>query len=70
MKRIGVFGVVVMLSLIPSVVFGQTGEEAQPAKLCVDRCGDGTCQEIVCLGEGCPCAETPTSCAVDCAPKE
>ena len=29
-------------------------------------CGDGVCDEVVCLGEGCPCAETSESCAVDC----
>ncbi len=34
--------------------------------ICVDMCGDGTCQKVVCLGEGCPCAETPQSCPVDC----
>jgi len=35
-------------------------------KICVDRCGDGECQEIVCLGQGCPCPETPESCPEDC----
>jgi len=34
--------------------------------ICEDTCGDGICAEIVCQGEGCPCAETPTSCAADC----
>ncbi len=34
--------------------------------LCVDQCGDGTCDEMVCMGSGCPCAETPTSCPEDC----
>ena len=33
---------------------------------CVDGCGDGVCQEVVCLELGCPCAETPTSCPTDC----
>lgn len=37
------------------------------AKICNDLCGDGTCQEIVCLGEGCPCPETPESCPKDCS---
>jgi len=36
-------------------------------KICVDMCGDGECQEIVCLDEGCPCAESVESCAEDCA---
>ena len=35
-------------------------------KICKDFCGDGTCQEIVCLAIGCPCAETKTNCPVDC----
>ena len=34
--------------------------------VCEDLCGDGTCQEVVCMGSGCPCAETPSSCANDC----
>jgi phage shock protein C len=36
--------------------------------LCEDVCGDGICQEIVCLGQGCPCAETMTTCPKDCNP--
>lgn len=34
--------------------------------ICINMCGDGVCQEIVCLGEGCPCAETAQSCPADC----
>lgn len=34
--------------------------------VCTDVCGDGTCAEIVCLGTGCPCAETASSCPADC----
>ena len=34
--------------------------------LCVNKCGDGECQEIVCMGTGCPCAETSASCPSDC----
>ena len=37
-----------------------------PKKLCVDKCGDGKCQEMVCMGEGCPCAESRDTCAKDC----
>jgi hypothetical protein len=33
---------------------------------CEDLCGDGVCQEIVCLAEACPCAESPVSCPEDC----
>ncbi len=33
---------------------------------CEDQCGDGVCQEVVCMGTGCACAETPFSCRQDC----
>jgi len=35
-------------------------------KLCKDYCGDGICQEIVCMAVGCPCAEGPQNCLIDC----
>lgn len=35
--------------------------------ICEDTCGNGTCEEIVCQGSGCPCAETPQSCPQDCS---
>ncbi len=35
--------------------------------ICEDMCGDGSCQEIVCMGEGCPCPETAQSCLSDCS---
>lgn len=33
---------------------------------CRDFCGNGICQEMVCLAVGCPCAETPETCLEDC----
>lgn len=33
---------------------------------CIDQCGDGTCDEIVCQAFGCPCAEDANSCPQDC----
>lgn len=33
---------------------------------CKDKCGDGVCQEMVCMAVGCPCAENKVSCAADC----
>lgn len=39
-------------------------------KACKDLCGNGTCQEIVCMAIGCPCAETKESCPQDCAKNE
>ncbi len=38
-----------------------------PDSICEDLCGDGICQEMVCLGQGCPCAESITSCPQDCS---
>lgn len=35
-------------------------------KLCKDTCGDGTCAEMVCMAEDCPCAETKLNCPQDC----
>jgi hypothetical protein len=34
---------------------------------CKNLCGDGVCQEIVCLAIGCPCSETAASCPQDCS---
>jgi len=33
---------------------------------CKDLCGDGQCQEIVCMAVGCPCAENSNNCPIDC----
>lgn len=41
--------------------------ENQKTEICVDMCGDGVCQEIVCLGSGCPCPETSATCPQDCS---
>lgn len=35
--------------------------------ICRNLCGNGSCEEIVCMGTGCPCAETPQSCPQDCS---
>jgi hypothetical protein len=37
-----------------------------PIPSCVDTCGNGVCEEMVCMAIGCPCAETSSSCSVDC----
>jgi len=34
--------------------------------VCENKCGDGECQEIVCMAVGCPCAETSDTCPGDC----
>lgn len=50
--------------------FGQAGDSlpstGDDVGLCEDVCGDGVCQEIVCLAEGCPCPETVDTCPADC----
>ena len=33
---------------------------------CVNVCGDGKCQEMVCMMKGCPCAESHRTCPSDC----
>jgi hypothetical protein len=49
---------------------GRTGPNCEfaacPTETCKNLCGDGTCQEIVCLAIGCPCSETSESCPQDC----
>lgn len=46
------------------------GQQFAGAKIdeitCKNLCGDGICQEIVCMAIGCPCAETLESCPNDC----
>lgn len=41
-------------------------EERNEEKICRDFCGDGICQEIVCMAQGCPCPESSESCPQDC----
>ncbi len=41
-------------------------EKGSENKTCKDMCGDGICQEIVCMAIGCPCPETPETCPQDC----
>ncbi|MFH1211675.1 MAG: hypothetical protein V1659_01980 [Candidatus Woesearchaeota archaeon] len=33
---------------------------------CENKCGDGKCDEIVCMGTDCPCAESEANCPEDC----
>ncbi len=41
-------------------------EDCNQIPVCVDKCGDGICQEEVCLETNCPCAETLSDCPEDC----
>ena len=47
-------------------VFVDTATKRLGDQLCVNSCGNGTCEEMVCMGENCPCAETADTCAADC----
>jgi len=66
--------VIIILLLTAIGVMGKTGRSPEKEKIekktdwqiCKDLCGDGICQEVVCLAEGCPCAESPQSCPEDC----
>ena len=40
---------------------------SETKEICDNFCGDGVCQEIVCMAVGCPCPETKESCPQDCA---
>lgn len=42
------------------------GECQKGERFCKDMCGDGICQEIVCMAIGCPCSETKETCPEDC----
>jgi len=44
---------------------GNTGL-GRSGRACKDLCGNGRCEEIVCMAVGCPCAETKGSCPEDC----
>lgn len=33
---------------------------------CYSACGDDECEDVVCEGKGCPCAETAQNCPRDC----
>jgi hypothetical protein len=34
--------------------------------ICKSKCGDSVCDRVVCLAEGCPCAENGKNCPKDC----
>jgi hypothetical protein len=53
--------ILISVGMVYYFVFWQKEE-----RFCKDLCGDGICQEIVCMAIGCPCAETPESCPQDC----
>lgn len=44
----------------------EKGSAGRVGRACKDLCGNGRCEEMVCMAVGCPCAETPQSCPQDC----
>ncbi|MDD5071852.1 MAG: DUF3828 domain-containing protein [Patescibacteria group bacterium] len=51
---------------VPSPILPPDKAFGEGESFCVDRCGDGICDEVVCLAQGCPCPETSQSCPADC----
>lgn len=47
-------------------VFVDSRAQGRVGNLCVDHCGNGECEEIVCMELNCPCAETADNCPADC----
>lgn len=71
-KIFAIFAVVlvVVLGLFLNSVFAKAEKnQNQSSENCVDKCGDGICQEVVCLATNCPCAETKKTCLKDCKVK-
>lgn len=40
------------------------------SQACANKCGDGVCNEFVCVGSECPCVETAVTCPKDCGVQE
>lgn len=49
------------------IVFINQKAELAGDRSCRDMCGDGICQEMVCMATGCPCAESAANCPKDCS---
>lgn len=48
-------------------VFVESVKQPVPElKACKDVCGNGQCEEMVCMAVGCPCAESHATCPQDC----
>lgn len=51
-------------TLQPQPASGKNSDQQDDT--CINKCPDGLCEEIVCMGTGCACAETPSTCPQDC----
>lgn len=47
----------------------QNQEKNEEGNICKSKCGDNACDEVVCMAEGCPCAENNSNCPNDCPNK-
>ncbi|MFH1894344.1 MAG: hypothetical protein ABH813_00340 [Patescibacteria group bacterium] len=45
---------------------GQEQEQNEEGEACQNKCGDGACQEVVCMAIDCPCSENKENCPEDC----
>jgi len=62
--------IAIIFSLVAIVVAKSDQNQGQNEEtVCNNQCGDETCQEVVCLAIGCPCAETKENCPQDCEVK-
>ncbi len=68
-SRRWIFTTLAVLLVVGSLFFfaGRLQEPDSTGAACTDQCGNGSCEEMVCMAIGCPCAETAESCAADCA---
>ncbi|MGH8531071.1 MAG: hypothetical protein ACRETN_14710 [Nevskiales bacterium] len=69
-KRNWIIAVAAVLLVLAGLYFfsGRVQEPGSTAgTVCIDQCGNGTCEEMVCMAVGCPCAETASTCPKDCA---
>ncbi len=62
----------IILKSFPPKCISKSGKEyvhtvkRKNQSACKNLCGDGICQEIVCMAIGCPCPESKTICPADC----
>ena len=65
-KVVMIFLFILLIAVIITGIILIKKDNSSEALICVDQCGENICAEIVCLAEGCPCAETIESCPEDC----
>ena len=51
---------------VDTVVVPEIPNLNKKEKFCTDMCGNGICEEIVCMAIGCPCPENENTCPADC----